>query len=86
MNTDMRTKVLVWFWYLESMWCTNETKKATRCVYAAPINMNKMLESVGCTNETKKAIYKMCSVLINMEYKHLMEFMSRIRMIIITIH
>ena len=33
MNTDTRTKVLVWFWHLESMGCTNETKiKAPRCV------------------------------------------------------
>ena len=32
MNTDTRTKILVWFWYLQSVGCTNETKKATRYV------------------------------------------------------
>ena len=25
------TNALVWFWYIESVGCTNETKKATRC-------------------------------------------------------
>ena len=29
MNTDMRTKVLIRFWYLESLGCKNETKNAT---------------------------------------------------------
>jgi hypothetical protein len=32
MNVDMRTKVLIWFWYLESIGCINETTKATRYV------------------------------------------------------
>ena len=27
-----KNKVLVWFWYLGSVGCTNETKKATRSV------------------------------------------------------
>ena len=35
MNTDTRTKVLVGLWYLESVGCTNETKKATRYVLIA---------------------------------------------------
>ena len=37
MNVETRTKVLVWFRYLESVGCTNETKKATRYV---PITVN----------------------------------------------
>ena len=32
MNINTRTRVLVWFWYLESVGCTNETKQATRYV------------------------------------------------------
>ena len=28
--TDIRTKVTIWFWYLESAGCMNKTKKATR--------------------------------------------------------
>jgi hypothetical protein len=32
MNTDMRTKALVWLWYLESVGCVNETINAKRYV------------------------------------------------------
>ena len=32
MNADMKTKALIWIWYLESVVCKSETKNATRDV------------------------------------------------------
>ena len=44
MITDMKIKVLIWFWYLESMEWINETKKATRYVqYQFTLSKYKML-------------------------------------------
>ena len=43
MNTDMKTKALIWIWYLESVVCRNETKNATRYVqYRLTLSTHKM--------------------------------------------
>ena len=52
MNTDTRTKVLVRLWYLESVGCTNETKKATRYV---PIAVNACARKILILTSTEHA-------------------------------
>ena len=50
MNTDIKTKVLAWLWYLESVGCTNETKKATRYV---PIAVNARAREILILTSTE---------------------------------
>ena len=50
MNTDTKTKVLVWLWYLESVGCTNETKKAARYV---PIAVNSCARDILILTSTE---------------------------------
>ena len=68
MNKDIKINVLVWFWHLESMGCTNEIKsKAPRCVlYQLICQSAHILTHTEVTN-TMSTVY----TTLDYDYRHI---------------